>query len=246
MKKIFILFLFLFGNITLILAQQSPADSVRKDALEEKPKSENEAGYSRIKRTEAKKSPKTMTQEQLRENLNNLKNGFLLVRLRTSENAIKSLEKAGNQTMANTVKVQQQKNNLRLKAAFRENFTYCPVYFFYSSDSDKLLRGETKGILLNENLEKDSSLTFPQKPFLVAELTDVQPSNADRIGGASGENTFRALVLRDNQLQQLKRPFPFFVKASQSFPPEKRSEAQMVALLNKKLLKATEKANNTK
>ena len=236
MKKLLFPVIILLIVTCSAYAQNAPVQDSKK-SLPGKP--EKEGGETQIikRQTSTKKeSPEKRAANQIKE----LKNGVLLVRLRTQENAIKSLEKAKNQAGADKIRMQQAHANKRLINAFQSNFTFCPVYFFYSWDTEKVMNGNISGILLDHNLNYDPNLILPDKPFYIAELTNVEqerPDPNDLTSSNNSEASFPALVIRDSTFNQLADPFPYFVKVRQSFPPKKRTEPEIVSIMEKRLRK---------
>jgi hypothetical protein len=235
-KKYLLLVIVLLTFGFFSYAQNTPAQDSKK-SLPVKPEKE-ESGTQTVKRqTSAKKeSQEKRAANQIKE----LKKGILLVRLRTQENAIKSLEKANNKAGAEKIRAQQAQANKQLINAFQANFTFCPVYFFYSSETENVKNGNTNGIFLDNNLNFDANIKLPEKSFFIAEVTNVEqerPDPNDLNSNNNSEASFPALVMRDSLFNQLADPFPYFVKLRQSFPPRKRTEPEYVSILNKRLLK---------
>lgn len=227
-KKLFLPFL-LITVFSSAFAQNAPG----KSSL---PKQINEEGSEQSRKKNAPVSNSSKEQRAKRQ-IQEMKNGVLLVRLRTQQNALDILQKK-DKTKAEELKQSQATTNLQLANAFRQHFTFCPVYFFYSSDSEKIEKGEMLGILLNEKLEKDTTLQLPEKPFFIAEITDIvqdQAGKREPDASYNAEATFKALVLRDNYFNQLTSPFPFYVKVQLLMPPRKRTETELVQILNKDL-----------
>ncbi|MDZ7740369.1 MAG: hypothetical protein U5Q03_01055 [Bacteroidota bacterium] len=77
-----------------------------------------------------------------------LKEGVLLVRLKTSANTIAALRKAGHQEKASQRVEQQYIENLKIMQAFRKHYDFCRVEFFYSNKSSQLAQGELENIFL--------------------------------------------------------------------------------------------------
>jgi hypothetical protein len=230
-----LLYIFLALLSTSALAQTETSSPPEKEALNNQP-------YVPAWKRPFKPEPVNNTAIRLERNakahIATFKDGVLLVRLRTSEIGIKKLEASGNEQMAATVRKQREKDNQKLAAAFRKHFTFCPVYFFYSSESDKVKAGQFTGIMLDEQLKPDSSILPPDKKIYISEITELEqyrqrpdlPQESN-----NPEVSFKALVIRDGKFHQLAKPFPFFIKASTNIPPRKRSETEMVMLLDKKL-----------
>jgi hypothetical protein len=235
MKKLMAsLLLFLLISASAFAQQDSLA--TKKEALHTQP----EIGEtSRKANRPANKKKQTIPSDaQAKTHIQNLKSGVLLVRLRTSEKAINSLEKAGNEQMAATLKRRQEAENKRLIAAFQQHFKFCPVYFFFSTHSENIKTGNYSGGFVNENLEPVAEPQITDRNYYVAEITDLEqfrPEPDDPNASNNAEVSFKALVLRDNDFHQLNKPFPYFIKASQNIPPRKRSEPEMVVLLNDNL-----------
>ncbi len=167
-------------------------------------------------------------------NIQKLQEGALLVRLKTRQKTIDAFKERGYLKMANQVKEKQKIKNERLVNAFRKNFNFCKVYFFYSDDSENVSQKMYEGIFLNENLEKDAKVVLKEDFVLTAEVGNVVSDS--NITSASGReyaaNTGMSeslLVIKDSNFEQLRRPFPYYVKAGDRFIDKK------VAKLNKRL-----------
>jgi hypothetical protein len=154
--------------------------------------------------------------------INTLKNGYLVVRLKTGDLQIKALEKAGDAKAAQAYKLKVEAENKQIRNAFINNFRFCPVYFCYTSCSVQITGKKPTGCLLNEQLQPDSSIVVPDKPFLTAEF------------GFSGQQQFEGLITMDEQFIQLKPPFPFLMKKYDGVA-HKRTMEEMVIKLDKEL-----------
>lgn len=127
-----------------------------------------------------------------------LKNGALLVRLRTSENYINVLMRRGDKAGAEKVRQEQEEKNRAIVNAFRDNFTFCPVYFFYSNVSDEIRAGKQKGNLLNVNFQTDT--TFSGSNYLVGEF------------GATAITKIEGFLIEDKDYEQMDEPFPYLTR----------------------------------
>src|SRR3954466_3763280 len=67
-----------------------------------------------------------------------LKDGVLLVRLMTREPSVKALREAGQTRQADEMQQEQNTYNKKIISAFKSGFTFCPVYFFFSSYSQQV------------------------------------------------------------------------------------------------------------
>ncbi len=160
------------------------------------------------------------TRETAQSQIVELKKGVLLVRLKTSENYINTLLRQGDKQGAEDARLQQEKENREIVAAFRDNFTFCKVYFFYSKYSDKIKSGKFKGYLLNTDFEQDT--VYTGNDYLLGEF------------GESETTRLQGFIMKDKNSEQLKSPFPFLIKLNRNGIIE-RSKPEIVQALNKDL-----------
>ena len=154
-----------------------------------------------------------------------LKDGFLLVRIRSSSQKIQALRRMGHRTEANRLRNQQKYTNANIVKAFRTNFDFCPVYYFYAEHSKQIRAGQLDSLVLEYDLLPVAKEKIQQKPFLVAEFAAIQPpSNGAGLPG---------LIVLDQTLKQLEEPFPYYVRTG--ILGEENAEMQAVELLNEKI-----------
>lgn len=91
----------------------------------------------------------------------------LLVRLKTGENQIKAALETGNKDHAKQMKLENRGMNMHIMKAFKKYFGH-QVFFFYSSDYSKVKKKEFKGIFLNDELERDSTIQPQIDDFFVS------------------------------------------------------------------------------
>ncbi|MDF2436423.1 MAG: hypothetical protein K0Q95_799 [Bacteroidota bacterium] len=130
-----------------------------------------------------------------------LKNGALLIKLKTSENAINGLISAGRTAEAEKLREEQLSKNKEIAQAFTEQITFCKTYFFYSANTNSIKNGDF-GSLMNGGLEKDS--TFNTINYLIAEF------------GESTTSKIEGLIIQDRNLVQLDSPFPSFIRTNKA------------------------------
>lgn len=158
----------------------------------------------------------------------NLKSGILLIRLKTDANRIAAFEKKGQPEKAEQVRIFRRESNLRIVNAFRQNYKYSDIMFFYNTDSEKLINRQYKGIFLDDNLDIDPDIKLDTARFwLIGELDVLEADTAKHrestywnpatkkleytYWSSSSDFSRRALVIRDQNFIQLKRPFPYYV-----------------------------------
>ena len=179
------------------------------------------------------------------EHIKALQQGVLLVRLKTAKNKIDALNKMGKTQWAQRIIREQRAENQKLVDAFAKYYTFSPVYFFFSDDSDKILQKQFAGVLYDHKLQPAFENTAFQNKFLVAEIALVaqnpipvgqQETNASKQSD-NQNSTFEGLVISDENLKQLSDPFPYYVRSFESLGKKiARSEARMVQKMNQKLI----------
>ena len=82
--------------------------------------------------------------------INNLKDGgAILVRLSTRQKTINAMLKQGLNERAAAFALETEQKNLQIAAQIKNHIDFCPVYFFYSDDTEQLLLGKRTGFLRN-------------------------------------------------------------------------------------------------
>ena len=129
----------------------------------------------RKKRVSHRKQNHILAEEQI----NQLKEGALLIRLKTKSNSILALRKMGKDKLADKVAQKQADYNLNIVIAFKTTFNFCPTYFFFS-DYSKEVREKRfdQVVFLNNNLLADSTIKFDNKYFLTAEFGTIEQDTA--------------------------------------------------------------------
>jgi hypothetical protein len=153
-------------------------------------------------------------------NIASLKKGALFIKLKTSENVINGLIERGRKDEAEKIRAELALENKEIINAFKNNFTFCKVFFFYSNNSQKIKDGNYTGCLLNTNYEIDS--TFNGSDYLIGEF------------GQTETNRIDAFLIEDKNFNQLKKPFPFLIRLNK-FGVATRSKDEMAKAVNEEL-----------
>ncbi len=151
--------------------------------------------------------------------INQLKNGALVVRLHNSKTLIESLRKMGKADLAAQKEQEMMAINKNIVMAFYRCYNFSKVYFFFSNHSDTLLKGARSGIFLDTNLVVDAKIEMKEKFYLLAEQDDaynssigfVREDTARFIKESGNASKDCAMVIKNKYGHQLKDPFPFFV-----------------------------------
>lgn len=159
-------------------------------------------------------------QDQAKERLVKLHNGMLLIRLQTSEKQINALTEQGRTEEAEEIRQRQYDENKETILAFSQVFDFCPVYFFYAGDSEKIRSGELAGVIFNSDLEVLANTAGLPEYFLTGEFSETPNLKID------------GLVIMDEQMLPLEAPFPFYQREHILMGIITLSKGQMVERLN--------------
>ena len=193
----------------------------------------------------------TLTAKQIREikqdmavtQIKELKTGVLLIQLKTSQPTIDAYAKRGNEKMAIKTKMLQDTDNKSIIKGFRDYFTFCPVYFYYSTDKAHL---ENK--LYEQVTFLDDSLGNTTIPV------DLNKTNY-YISGIAKDNfknttlqnipnyeleynnsiQFDAFIIQNKNFQQLSAPFPYYSKTHVATKVNDKKRWESIKKLNHRL-----------
>jgi hypothetical protein len=151
--------------------------------------------------------------------INQLKNGALVVRLKTNKMAIDELMKSGNTKRAEEIRLEQFAINKNTMFAYLDKYKFSKVYFIYSNSSDSLLNGARSGIFLDTNLVINPSITMNEQYYLIAErdyaynssIGFVQEDSAKFYIEKGNPVKEMSVILKNKYNHQLKGPFPYYV-----------------------------------
>jgi hypothetical protein len=186
--------------------------------------------------------------------INQLKKGAIVVRLKTDKMVIDELMKAGKPKQAEEVRVEQFVINKNTMFAYLDKYKFSKVYFIYSNSSDSLLKGIRSGIFLDTNLTIDPSITMSEDFYLIAERDYAYNSSIGFVPEDSARfyiergNPVKemAIVIKNKYGHQLKDPFPYsiigssFVSGTYDFPvktfTDDKGNSKIVYVVNKTYL----------
>ncbi len=149
--------------------------------------------------------------------INRLKTGALVVRLRTNNLLINRLLKEGDTILAREKQIETAGINLNTIKAYTQNYTFSKVYFIYSGSSDSLLNGVRKNIFLDSNLRVDPNIVMNEDFYLLAERDQAYNStigfvkeDSARLVKEEGYGVKEmAVIVKNKYGHQLKKPFPY-------------------------------------
>lgn len=182
-----------------------------------------------------------------------LHEGALFIRLQTKKRSIEALRRTGKENRAGELQNHQLELNKEIIQAFRLNFDFCPVYFFFSDQSPMIKKGNFEQItFLNDSLLPDTAIKFDRNSFLTAEFSTIKQDTIKYYSHTSyepdgslslkkvrhyygGPNLgFEALIIKSDQFIQLRDPFPYYVKTFDSISFARRF-GKTVYKMNKRL-----------
>ncbi len=213
--------------------------------------------------SKAPAKPVIKAEEIATQQIKDLKEGVLFVRLQTRQKSIDAMRKAGQNELADKKQAEQLELNKCIISAFRKEFVFCKVYFFYSDDSKNILdKNFTQIVFVNDSAIRDENIKIetPNK-FFIAEFgtssqdtasyyshTAYEPDGNFSSGPVQvyygGSNTgAHGLKIMSDSFVQLRKPFPYFVK-SPFFKRKSFIPATTVEKMNLNLFKFYESVVN--
>jgi hypothetical protein len=165
--------------------------------------------------------------------INKLKNGgALLVRLKTNATLIARLKEAGNMDMATKVEREVAIMNKIIVASYLREFTFCPVYFFYSNRSDSVKHKKLDGILVDSNLVENPALVCNADFYLIAESGELYNSSLGIVPESEAAKSVERgspsrdvpIIIKNRYFIQLHKPFPYFQIKKTTDPPMGQSK----------------------
>ena len=125
----------------------------------------------------------------------------ILVQLRTGSNQVKYYQKANRTEDLKKATEAIATANMKMVQDFNENFSYCPVYYFYDTNRQAVLAKSFSGVLLDKELNPIYDLQIPTTDtsyFIV------------RYGVTEDAEEWhkKTLVAADHRGVQLRHPLP--------------------------------------
>jgi hypothetical protein len=150
--------------------------------------------------------------------INQLKEGALVIKLKANTLVINALKKQGNMRLAERTRLETAGMNTNIMRAFKNNYTFSKIYFIYGSTVDSLLNGKRDGVFLDTSLNVDAKIVMNEKFYLIAEIDRLYNSSIGFVredsarfvkenGSSNNAETF--IVIKNKFGHQLKKPFPY-------------------------------------
>jgi len=149
--------------------------------------------------------------------INQLKTGALIVRLKTNKKLIDALIAKGNPELANQKEIETFVMNKNIMMAYLKSYNFSKIYFINSQFSDSLLRGTRAGIFLDTNMQIDPNINMSESFYLLAErdfaynssIGFVPLDSAEKVVECGNPGAEMSVVIKNKFGHQLKNPFPY-------------------------------------
>lgn len=166
-----------------------------------------------------------------------LKDGALIVRLKTNQRKIEILErtlrdpkltkhqrKRHENILKGTIRARDEFNDA-IASMFLDSFSFCPIYLMYDTCSIALKKGQRSGLFLNTNKELEPSIMLEEPNVFIVNYKK-----------RSGEFPFDILRVRKLE-EKLNEPFPYYVALRESWVNQINTPraSRAVVQLNRKL-----------
>ena len=144
-----------------------------------------------------------------------LKDGVLVLRLTLHKKNAELYRAAGNVKLADKLEKDLREQNRLLALTFLDkSFNFCPVYIIEASNYGRVINGDASGFFLDRNLNVDSSITLTNKNIYFIEIGSVyevvrKDDSFLKSEVSSTPVIQNALVIKDKNMEQLMKPFPF-------------------------------------
>ena len=154
--------------------------------------------------------------------INDIKTRGIIVRLKTNKDRIAAYKKAGNTKVATKMEEEAKETNNLLMDAFVSHWTYSPVYFMESQNTNTLLLHDSL-IAKRYDLQKDTVIYMNHDSAYFIDygvLMENEPSenskfkDLNKTEESNNPISEGCLVVKDGRSNQLQHPFPYFTKVS--------------------------------
>ena len=143
-------------------------------------------------------------------NIEQLKSGSLLVALDFKTKKVGYYRKYDNHKAADKLAAKQKELNHHIIHAVDSLYKFSSFQYFDIDDLDKVkVKNFDEITFYNSKGEKDESIKFPEGFFLIGNFGLVSEEYSDD-NEYRTKNNVNAFVIRDSDLIQLNRPFPYY------------------------------------
>lgn len=157
--------------------------------------------------------------------IKNLKNGVVLVKLYTNANKIAALEKQGLNKRAEDEKKKVELEHLEIINAFKKEFKFTNYYFFYSNNMNEIKKGDYANVI--DSLKQGAHI---DKPDSMVYILDSRSYYSESMA-----SSYLGFSMLNNKGEQLEKPFPYYVRKREALWFLRRSYFDLTRIMNKQL-----------
>ncbi|MCT4580567.1 MAG: hypothetical protein N4A35_04045 [Flavobacteriales bacterium] len=189
------------------------------------------------------KQIRAMRAEMAKEQIKELKNGVLLVQLKTRQKTIDAYLKKGLEKKANKVQELQQQDNLNIIKGFHHYFNFCPVYFYTSKDYKNVKAQNFSAVTFYDSLMNPQKIAHDlnNTNYYICEISKNNYSNStlNNIPNFSSKHDnsikFDAFIIKNKDFQQLSSPFPYYAKTHVAVKVKDKKRWEAIRKINYRL-----------
>lgn len=163
--------------------------------------------------------------------IDDIKNSTLLIKLTTNEHLINYHLNNGDYQKAELARKKQQEENEKIITAFKQSWSSCKVYFFYSQHTNQIKNKKLNHLFKDVNETKLNDLEQKELENHYQTLQLI----IGHFGQTSGTLKFHALVLMNHELKQFDTYIPKYIRTYRGLWFFKRTMTKVVEILNKKI-----------
>lgn len=189
------------------------------------------------------KQVRAFKDEMAKEQILELKNGVLLVQLKTRQKTIDAYTKKGLDKKAKEIKELQHRDNLNIIKGFNEYFNFCPVYFYTSNDFKKVKAQNFTDVTFYDSLmqPKTINIDLNSSNYYICEIAKNNYGNSTlkNIPGYKLDYDrsikFDAFIIKNKEFQQLSSPFPYYAKTHVAVKVKDKKRWEAIRKINYRL-----------
>lgn len=186
---------------------------------------------------------RNLKRQMAKDDIRALKKSVLLVQLKTKQHTIDAYIRKGNTKKAEKIKNLLNQDNKNIIKGFKEYFTFCPVYFYYSTDMKKVKSKDLSSVsFLDDSLKvKAISVNFDTTNYYLANIgtSNYQNTTLNNIPNFKIEYNnyvnFEALLIKNKEFQQLSVPFPYYTKTHEKIKVSDIKRWETIKKMNARL-----------
>lgn len=199
--------------------------------------------FSQEEDTLTAKQIRTIKLEMAQKQITELRNGVLLVQLKTRQKTIDAYLKKGLEAKAKKVKELQEQDNKNIIKGFNDYFNFCPVYFYTSKDYKNIREQRFSEVIFYDSLLQPikANLDLNKTKYYICEISKNNYENSTLNTIPNHSTTydrsikFDAFIIKNKDFQQLASPFPYYAKTHVAAKMKNKKRWEAIRKLNYRL-----------